>query len=188
MLSSACGSITHTYLYPQVNKGQPRTLALVLIWDWSVCFLGGRGEGMMPPATSPQGGKGCSSTMASFHLKDSAKWIQLSCKKETLRQSSGAPMSPVPGHTIPSPGASCTPGQQCSPPHRVPTLMDFSSLLPLARERWQGMGSRQGAHLPVGERRKPCCCFCNRGSVPSFTHAPVPIGHLHPQQQQHHQQ
>lgn len=81
-------SITHTYLYPQVNKGQPRTLALVLIWDWNVCFPGERWKGMMPPATSTQGGKGCSSTMASFHLQDPAKWVQLSCKIETLRHSS----------------------------------------------------------------------------------------------------
>lgn len=95
MLSSSCGSITHTYLYPQVNKGQPRTLALVLIWDWNVCFLGERWKGMMPPATSTQGGKGCSSTMASFHLQDPAKWVQLSCKIETLRHNT-AQSSPWP--------------------------------------------------------------------------------------------
>lgn len=74
-----------------------------------------------------------------LYLQDPAKWVQLSCKKENPRQSSGAPMSPVHGHTIPSPAASCPPGQQCSPPHRVPRSMDLSSLLPLARERWQGM-------------------------------------------------
>lgn len=139
---------------------------------------------MMPPATSPQGGKGCSSTMSSFHLQDPAKWVQLSCNKETLRHNSGAPMSLALGHSTPSPGGSCPPGQECSPPHRVPRLMDLSSLLPLARERWQGMGDRQGAHLPIGERRKPCCCFCNRASVPGFTCVPVLIG-LHPEHHHH---
>lgn len=102
MLSSACGSITHTYLYPQVNKGQPRTLALVPIWDWSVCFLGGRWEGVMPPATSPQGGKGCSSTMASFHLQDPAKWVQLSCKRKPKAELRGPHESgPWPHHPLP---------------------------------------------------------------------------------------
>lgn len=48
-----------------------------------------------------------------------------------------------------------------------------------------GNGGQAGSHLPVGERRKPCCCFCNRGSVPGFTRVPVLIG-LHPEQQQQH--
>lgn len=112
--------------------------------------------------------------MASFHLQDPAKWVQLSCKKETPRWSSGASISLVLGHVVPSPGASRAPDQQCSPPHKSPQV--DGSQLPSATcwREVKGNGGQAGSPSPRGGEEKAWLLLLQQGQRPASRVRPSP--------------
>lgn len=97
--------------------------------------------------------------------QDPAEWVQLSCKKKTPRQSSGLlSVHPPPCYPLSGSAPHAQPSTFSSSP--CPGLQGSTLLCCLLWRGAKEWGPVEANH-PVTERRKPCCCFCNEGSVPA---------------------
>lgn len=108
--------------------------------------------------------------------QDPAEWVQLSCKKETLWQSSGAPFSSLSTMLFP-------PRERPAHPASNVFLLTKSwaaritSPLPLAVERCQGVGG-SGSPAPCEGEEKALLLLLQGGQCARFTRVPVPTSNL----------
>lgn len=168
----------YAYSYPRVNQGQTRILALV--WGRSICSLGERWKGPTPPAWSPQGGKGWrwhsaqrqrwpplpSTASGTEETQDPAERAQLRCKQKPRGRAQG----PLSGRS----------SAMLSPLREHPARPARNALL-LTKSPARRISSTLLCCLPgrgTGERGKHRRRFCDGGSPPGFTRAPVPTGEL----------